>query len=212
MLYQEAIDFDDYFRCYCLGGKDVLIMPYEPRNEFHQRYQTEMKTQGEAGQKLLATVKDYTLRLCQGLGYDFNTVEFAVRGGVPIAIDFGNPAPDADINSVGPENFEWVVEHAANLAIARAKAQKPGHDNLTWGTFVQKSARQSALTPSMRGSATVGESVSETNDLGANPPQPTKKAAAPKKAAGPKAEPITGAVPAAKAPAKAKKPVAKPKA
>jgi len=91
MLYQEAVEFEDYFRCYCLGGKDVLIMPYEPRNAPHQRYQTEMKTQGEAGEKLLATVKDYTLRLCQGLGYDFNTVEFAVRGGVPIAIDFGNP-------------------------------------------------------------------------------------------------------------------------
>ena len=31
MLYQEAVDFTDYFRCYCLGGTDVLIMPYEPR-------------------------------------------------------------------------------------------------------------------------------------------------------------------------------------
>ncbi|WP_223650068.1 ATP-grasp domain-containing protein [Hymenobacter psoromatis] len=209
MLYQEAVDFDDYFRCYCLGGKDVLIMPYEPRNEPHQRYQTEMKTQGEAGQKLLATVKDYTLRLCQGLGYDFNTVEFAVRGGVPIAIDFGNPAPDADINSVGPENFEWVVEHAANLAITRAQAQQPGHDNLTWGTFVQKSARHPA--PAGRGSVQVGDAVHETNDLGTNPPKPAKKAAAPKKAAGPKAQPITGAVPAAKAPAKVKKAAPKPK-
>ena len=212
MLYQEAVDFDDYFRCYCLGGKDVLIMPYEPRNAFHERYKTEMKTQGEAGKQLLATVKDYTLRLCQGLGYDFNTVEFAVRNGVPIAIDFGNPAPDADINSVGPENFEWVVEHAANLAIARAQAQKPGHDNLSWGTFVQRSARQSALTPSVRGSVKMGDPVHETNDLGTNPPNPTKKPAAPKKAASPKAEPITGAVPAAKAPAKPKKPTSKPKA
>jgi hypothetical protein len=49
----------------------------------------------------LATIKDYTLRLCKGLGYDFNTVEFAVRDGIPYAIDFGNPAPDADVNSVG---------------------------------------------------------------------------------------------------------------
>ena len=126
MLYQEAIDFTDYFRCYCLGGKDVLIMPYEPRNAFHERYKTEMKTQGEAGEKLLATIKDYVLRLCQGLGYDFNTVEFAVRDGIPIAIDFGNPAPDADINSVGPENFEWVVEHAANMAIAPRPGSKAG--------------------------------------------------------------------------------------
>ena len=210
MLYQEAVDFTDYFRCYCLGGQHVLIMPYEPRNAPHQRYQTEMKTQGEAGEKLLATVKDYVLRLCQGLGYDFNTVEFAVRDGIPIAIDFGNPAPDADINSVGPENFEWVVEHAANLAIARAQAQKPGQDNLTWGTFVQKSAHVAAATG--QGEAKVGQAVHETNDLGANPPKPTRKPAAPKKSGAPKPEPVTGAVPTPKAKAApTPKAAAKPK-
>jgi hypothetical protein len=108
MLFQESVDFTDYFRCYCIGGKDVLIMPYEPRNEPHLRYATEMKTTGEAGEKLLATMKEYVLKLNEGLGYDFNTVEFAVRDGIPLAIDFGNPAPDADINSVGEKNFEWV--------------------------------------------------------------------------------------------------------
>ena len=60
------------------------------------------------------------------LGYDFNTVEFAIRDGVPYAIDFCNPAPDADVNSVGEENFEWIVEAAANMAIRRAKAHKAG--------------------------------------------------------------------------------------
>jgi len=212
MLYQEAVEFDDYFRCYCLGGQDVLIMPYEPRNAPHQRYQTQIKTQGEAGEKLLATIKDYVLRLCQGLGYDFNTVEFAVRDGIPIAIDFGNPAPDADINSVGPENFEWVVEHAANLAIARAQAQRPGQDNLTWGSFVQKSARHPAIA-SVGGPVEIGTAVHETNDLGATPPAPAKKAAAPKKSAAPTPVAPAGEVPAAqltaKAPAKSKKPAAK---
>ena len=202
MLYQEAIDFTDYFRCYCLGGKYVLIMPYEPRNAPHERYQTTMKTQGEAGQLLLDTVRDYTLRLCQGLGYDFNTVEFAVRDGVPIAIDFGNPAPDADINSVGPENFEWVVEHAALLAIERAQANRAGKTNLTWGKFVEEAV--TSAPAHARASATkaeMGASVTETNDLGATgAPKPASKKAAPKKAAGaPRPEPPTGAVPAAKA-------------
>ncbi|MCF8268062.1 MAG: hypothetical protein K9I69_08240, partial [Ignavibacteriales bacterium] len=56
--------------------------------------------------------------------------------GIPYAIDFCNPAPDADINSVGEDNFEWVVEAAANMAIRRAKAQKAGQNNLTWGDFI----------------------------------------------------------------------------
>lgn len=138
MLLQEEIVFDDYFRVYCLGGKAVRIMEYEPRNPHHLRYVVD---KAPASKKLLNIVKDYTMRLCTGLGYDFNTVEFAVRDGVPYAIDFGNPAPDADINSVGQENFDWVVEEAAKMAIAYAKAQKPGQMNLTWGTFVKNSVQ-----------------------------------------------------------------------
>lgn len=136
MLLQEEILFDEYFRVYCLGGKAVRIMEYEPRNPHHLRYVVDRLP---SSKKLLATVKDYTIRLCQGLGYDFNTVEFAVRDGIPYAIDFGNPAPDADINSVGQDNFEWVVEEAAKMAISYAKAQKPGQMNLTWGTFMKNS-------------------------------------------------------------------------
>ncbi|WP_234734000.1 ATP-grasp domain-containing protein [Tellurirhabdus bombi] len=147
MLLQEEIIFDDYFRCYCIGGKDVRIMPYEPRNPHHLRYATEPKTTGEAYQKLLTTIRNYVLALNKALGYDFNTVEFAVRDGIPYAIDFCNPAPDADINSVGQENFDWVVEAAANMAIERAKAQKFGQDNLTWGSYVQSSIKGHTLAP-----------------------------------------------------------------
>jgi hypothetical protein len=147
MLYQEAIDFTDYFRCYCIGGKDVRIMPYEPRNPHHLRYASEMKTTGDAGKKLLKTMEEYVLKLNHGLGYDFNTVEFAVRDGIPIAIDFCNPAPDADIHSVGQENFDWVVEAAANMAIDRARKNVAGKDNLTWGTFVRGSIGGPAPKP-----------------------------------------------------------------
>ncbi|MGV3696783.1 ATP-grasp domain-containing protein [Flavobacterium sp.] len=136
MLLQEEIVFQDYYRVYCLGCKDVRIMPYEPRNPHHLRYVVENPN---TDKKLLATIKDYTLRLCKGLGYDFNTVEFAVRDGIPYAIDFGNPAPDAELTSVGAENFEWVVETSAKMAIAAAKKQKPGQTNLTWGTFIKDS-------------------------------------------------------------------------
>lgn len=138
MMLQEEIVFDDYVRCYCIGQKDVLVMPYEPRNPHHLRYAADLKAQGEEREKLLETIKDYTLKLNIALGYDFNTVEFAVRGGIPYAIDFCNPAPDADIYSVGRDNFEWVVEAAANMAIERAKAQVPGQINLTWGTFINQ--------------------------------------------------------------------------
>lgn len=138
MMLQEAIDFDSYFRCYCIGGKYVRIMHYEPRNPHHLRYAANF----DVPDSLIKTMEDYVLRLNHGLGYDFNTVEFAVRDGIPIAIDFCNPAPDAELTSVGKDNFEWVVETAATYAIERAQAQEPGKDNLTWGTFIKD-----AVTP-----------------------------------------------------------------
>ena len=136
MMLQEAIDFESYFRCYCIGGKYVRIMHYEPRNPHHLRY----AARHDVSEEMMKTLEDYVLKLNQALGYDFNTVELAIRDGVPYAIDFCNPAPDADLHSVGQDNFEWVVEMAANYAIERALAQKDGEDNLTWGSFIRNAA------------------------------------------------------------------------
>jgi hypothetical protein len=74
---------------------------------------------------LLARVERDAVTLCRALGYDLNTVEFAVEGGVPYAIDFMNPAPDADVFSVGHDNFTWIVEHMAQLAVRRAREAPP---------------------------------------------------------------------------------------
>jgi len=135
MLLQEEIVFEEYYRCYCIGHKHVRIMPYEPRNPHHLRYAAEHKPSAE----LFATMQGMVLRINQFLGYDFNTVELAVRDGVPYAIDFCNPAPDADLRSVGEENFEWVVETMAGYAIERAQKHRPGCDNLSWGEYVRSS-------------------------------------------------------------------------
>jgi glutathione synthase/RimK-type ligase-like ATP-grasp enzyme len=141
MMLQEEIIFEEYYRCYCIGGKDVRIMHYEPRNPHHLRYAADFK----ADKKQEELMTDIVLRLCNYLGYDFNTVELAVRDGVPYAIDFCNPAPDAEITSVGEENFEWVVETAANFAIKKAQDVKEGKDNLTWGEFVDRSVAHKSL-------------------------------------------------------------------
>ncbi len=141
MMLQEEIIFDEYYRCYCIGGKHVRIMPYEPRNPHHLRYVADFKPD----EKRLKLMTDIVLRINNYLGYDFNTVELALRDGVPYAIDFCNPAPDADKASVGEENFEWVVETSANYAIEKAKTQKPGVDNLTWGEYVKRSSHKEKL-------------------------------------------------------------------
>jgi hypothetical protein len=136
MMLQEEITFDFYFRCYYLAGDRVHIMYYEPRNPHHLRYTWDGP---KASPELLELVRKYTIALNQGLGYDFNTVEWAVRDGVPYAIDFCNPAPDAERTSIGEENFAWIVENAADMAIEKAQNHQPGVVNLTWGTFMKNS-------------------------------------------------------------------------
>ena len=143
MLLQEEIVFEEYYRCYCIGGKHVRIMSYEPRNPHHLRYSADFAPSPEK----LKMMEEIVLRINHYLGYDFNTVELALRDGVPYAIDFCNPAPDADIKSVGQENFDWVVETAANYAIEKAQAQEPGADNLTWGEYLKRGTSKQTLYP-----------------------------------------------------------------
>ena len=143
MMLQEEIQFTEYFRCYCLDRKDVHVMQYDPKQAHHLRYVRNPKPiEKSMMEKILHTV----LTINNALGYDFNTVELAIRDGIPYAIDFCNPAPDADKNSVGEENFEWIVETAANMAIRRAKEHKPGQNNLTWGSFIKAFAKNGAMS------------------------------------------------------------------
>jgi hypothetical protein len=139
MMLQEEIIFNEYFRCYSIDCQDVRIMQYDPRQPFHQRY---VREGPPVPQELLDRVHNDVLKLNRGLGYDFNTVEMAVRDGIPYAIDFCNPAPDADVNSVGQDNFDWVVEAAANMTIRRAQAHVDGQNNLRWGEFVRDFAER----------------------------------------------------------------------
>jgi glutathione synthase/RimK-type ligase-like ATP-grasp enzyme len=136
MMLQENIDFDAYFRCYYLGGDRVRVMPYEPRNPHHLRY---IEKPAIDDPKLMKEIHKLVLKINHALGYEFNTVEFAVRGGIPYAIDYCNPAPDADLNSVGAENFEWVVENAAEMAIEKALEHKANKSHVNWGGFIKSS-------------------------------------------------------------------------
>ena len=142
MLLQEEIVFTEYYRCYCIGGKYVRIMSYEPRNPHHLRYDADFRPSAERLQQM----EEIVLRTNAWLGYDFNTVELAIRDGIPYAIDFCNPAPDAEKSSVGPDNFNWVVETAADYAIERAMAQQDDRDNLTWGKYLGHSVGKLILT------------------------------------------------------------------
>jgi hypothetical protein len=137
MMLQEEIEYQEYYRCYCIGNKYVHIMPFEPRNKPGEQYTVDYTPTTERAKQL----EEIVLLMNTHLGYDFNAVELAIKDGVPYAIDFCNPAPDASYEHVGEANFEWVVENMANYIIERVMLHKEGAINLTWGKFVTESSR-----------------------------------------------------------------------
>jgi glutathione synthase/RimK-type ligase-like ATP-grasp enzyme len=132
MVLQEFIHWEHYIRCMCLGQNEVLPMKYDPTEKRYHVDHAHMSA--ELGERV---VND-ALMLVRALGYDMNTAEFAVRDGVPYAIDFMNPAPDMDINSLTPTYFEWVVQHMADMVIDLAQNPRPQLTELKWQALFNK--------------------------------------------------------------------------
>lgn len=129
MVVQEFISWDRYVRCICLGQEEILPIKYNP---YERKYYVEHRhLSPELGQRV---VED-SLKLVRALGYDMNTVEWAIRDGIPYAIDFMNPAPDMDVNSLTPFYFDWVITHMADMAIRLAKQPRPQGCELRWSKF-----------------------------------------------------------------------------
>lgn len=160
MMLQRAVEFEQYFRCFVIGQQEVRVMPWDPRQPAEFRY---LRHPPECEAQLVQRIEQESRLLCQALGYDVNTVEFAVKDGVPYAIDFMNPAPDADPFSVGNQNFLWLVDAVARFAIAKACRQPGQGPELRWasvlsgvtrpqpGNFAQAAKKRLGLARKMTG-------------------------------------------------------------
>jgi hypothetical protein len=134
MTLQQFIHFDQYVRCFTFGKTDIMPVAYDP----HQRRYNinHAYLSAELGERIVRDAR--TLNLA--LGYEMNTIEFAVEGGVPYAIDFLNPAPDFERDRITPHYFEIAVEKMAELAIDRALHGQPQQSWPQW-------AKMTGLSP-----------------------------------------------------------------
>lgn len=130
MVLQEFIEYDQFVRCICIGQEEIMPIHYDPQE---RRYHVDPDY-------LTPSLHEQIIREAQlinrTLGYDMNSIEFAVKAGTPYAIDFMNPAPDMDINSVTPHYFHWVVKAMADLCIEMAHKPKPQRTDQRWARFV----------------------------------------------------------------------------
>ena len=134
LIAQEEIAWTQYVRCIVVGKREVLALPWDPRLSHFDRYAKASETMPPLEPSLTATVEAHARTLCEALGYDMNTVEFAVRGGVPYAIDFMNSAPDFDVSSLGEEAFGWTVGKMADLVTRLASA--PREEAYRWDALL----------------------------------------------------------------------------
>jgi glutathione synthase/RimK-type ligase-like ATP-grasp enzyme len=114
MTLQEFIDFKEYVRCFTFGKSDITPVRYDPKE---RRYHVDHAyLSAELGARV---VKD-AQTINEALGYEMNTIEFAVKDGIPYAIDFLNPAPDMERDRITEFYFEHVLEKMSRLVIDRA--------------------------------------------------------------------------------------------
>nr|WP_290666394.1 hypothetical protein [Ardenticatena sp.] len=136
MVVQEFIEWDAYVRCMCIGREFVLPMRYDPRERMY-----DVDDEYPSPEVRQRCIED-ALKLVRALGYDMNTVEFAIRDGIPYAIDFMNPAPDMDIFSLTPKYFDIVVTKMADLAIEKARSRRDHRREFFWYTEVRRVERE----------------------------------------------------------------------
>ncbi|MBD0371298.1 MAG: hypothetical protein ICV60_10720 [Pyrinomonadaceae bacterium] len=135
MTLQEFINFDQFVRCYCIGQEEVMIMPYDPRKAYLSGEQY-INDPNYLSPELSERVTNDVRTLCRALGYDINTVEFAIKDGTPYAIDFMNPAPDAEIVSVGEFYHNWVTEKVTDLVFKRLGQSADERPRYRWDAFL----------------------------------------------------------------------------
>ena len=115
MTLQEFVDFDRYVRCFTFGKTDIMPVAYDPRE---RRYIVDHAYLPPA---LGARVVEDARTINQALGYEMNTIEFAIKNDTPYAIDFLNPAPDFERDRITPFYFGEVVDRMARLVVDRAR-------------------------------------------------------------------------------------------
>ncbi len=121
MMLQEYIDYEHYIRCLVVG-EEVLPIKYDPTAPFGGRqYIVEHNhLTPQLGMRILNDCR----KISHALGYDMNSVEFAIRDGIPYAVDFMNPVPDTEPQRISEEYFQWVVDNLARLCIKYVKEEK----------------------------------------------------------------------------------------
>jgi len=131
MIAQEFIHFEQFVRCLCVGQEHIQPIRYDPKE---RKYYVDPEY---LAPRLRDQIVTESRALVRALGYDMNSIEWAIRDGIPYAIDFMNPAPDFDIYSLTPTYFEWVTRQMAEFTIRQTQEPRRPTGPQAWTRFLQ---------------------------------------------------------------------------
>src|SRR4029078_7040534 len=138
MTLQQFIHFDKYVRCFNFGKTDIVPVAYDPGQRRYLVYHEFLSA--ELGARIVRDAQT----LNTALGYEMNTIEFAVQDGVPYAIDFLKPAPDFERARITPHYFDLVIDRMSALVIDRALS---GDATQSWPRWEQMTGLAPHVTP-----------------------------------------------------------------
>jgi hypothetical protein len=177
MTLQEGIEYDQFVRCYCVGQEKVLIMPYDPSKPYLSGMQY-VNVENYLTPELHKRVEQDVITICKALGYDLNTVEFAIKDGIPYAIDFMNPAPDAELASVGEYNHNWIVDNMTDFILRKLEGEIEAPE-YRWSAMLNPPAKKSSVkakTTTAEKRVTAPKEVAEPKTpVAKKPTKPVKK-------------------------------------
>lgn len=112
LLAQQFIEYQDYFRVYCIDKKEVLFVRWIPKPLGAGEY---LLTDQDNINYKKELISNFTIKLNTILDRDINATEWCFdKEGKPWAIDTYNEVPDIHKGRLPEPHYRWIVEKFGN--------------------------------------------------------------------------------------------------
>jgi len=159
MHLQRSVEGSDLFVRAVGVGPQVRIIKYDPEQPLHGRYLTD---RGFCSETDAQVMRDTCLTINSFFGWDFNSCEALRKDGVFWHIDFANPCPDSQINSI---HYHWPWYMLSNLrwALFVAATKKPMHKTLDFDPYLQVAEQDMSYRDKLAGYAQIARRRFQTD-------------------------------------------------
>ena len=131
MHVQKAVaGFDLFVRAVGIGPQ-VRVIKYDASQPLHGRYLTDRNFCSKDDEQVMI---DTCLTINTFFGWDFNSCEALRKDGVFYPIDFANPCPDSQVNSIH-YHWPWYVTSNLKWALFCAATKRPMRKTLDFEPF-----------------------------------------------------------------------------